>query len=293
VRPAVVAVKGQLGRLDTRVGFHRAPGRSDYRVSSDHVSAVCHSPVLKAFAGGRLFGAASGSGEPWVLALHGWRRTHRDFDRVLVGVDGIALDLAGFGAAPAPPDGWSTSEYAKWIAPVLGELSPGAVVVGHSFGGRVATHLAALHPDRIGALVLTGVPLVANPDRSPGRVPAAFRIGRALHRAGLVSDARMEALRCRYGSSDYRSAGGVMRDVLVKAVNETYEASFVAFPGPVELIWGENDREVPVAVATRAQSLRSGVSLTLCPETAHLVPTEAPSLLRDVILRHRPELVER
>jgi pimeloyl-ACP methyl ester carboxylesterase len=249
--------------------------------------------VLKAFADGRLFGAASGSSEPWVLALHGWKRTHRDFDQVLVGVDGIALDLPGFGAAPAPPDGWSTAEYAEWIAPVLGDLSPDAVVVGHSFGGRVATHLAALHPERIGALVLTGVPLVANPDRPRGRVPAAFRVGRALHRAGLVSDARMEALRNRYGSSDYRSASGVMRDVLVKAVNETYEAPFVAFPGPVELIWGERDREVPVIVATRAQSLRSGVSLTLCPETAHLVPTEAPSRLRDVILRHRPNLVER
>jgi pimeloyl-ACP methyl ester carboxylesterase len=249
--------------------------------------------VLKAFAGGRLFGAASGSGDPWVLVLHGWKRTHRDFDQVLVGVDGIALDLPGFGAAPAPPDGWSTAEYAEWIAPVLGELAPGAVVVGHSFGGRVATHLAAMHPERIGALVLASVPLVPNPDRSPARIPAAFRAGRALHRAGLVSDARMEALRRRYGSSDYRSASGVMRDVLVKAVNETYEGPIQAFLGPVELIWGENDREVPVAVATRAQSLRSGVSLTLCPETAHLVPTEAPSCLREVILRHRPELVER
>jgi pimeloyl-ACP methyl ester carboxylesterase len=249
--------------------------------------------VLKAYAGGRLFGAASGSGRPWVLALHGWGRTHRDFDEVLVGVDGIALDLPGFGAAPAPPDSWSTDQYAEWIAPVLTELSPGSVVVGHSFGGRVATHLAAQHPERIGVLVLAGVPLVPDPDRSRHRIPAAFRIGRALHRAGMVSDDRMEALRQRYGSSDYRSASGVMREVMVKAVNETYEAPFAAFPGPVELIWGEDDREVPVVVATRAQTLRSGVSLTVCPGTAHLVPTEAPSRLRDVILRHRPELAQR
>jgi pimeloyl-ACP methyl ester carboxylesterase len=249
--------------------------------------------VLKAYAGGRLFGAASGSGRPWVLALHGWRRTHRDFDEVLAGVDGIALDLPGFGAAPAPPDGWSTAQYAAWIAPVLDDLASPAVVVGHSFGGRVATHLAALRAERIGALVLAGVPLVANPDRAPGRAPPAFRVGRALHRAGLVSDARMEALRRRYGSADYRSASGVMRDVLVKAVNESYEAPLVAYPGPVDLVWGENDLEVPVVVATRARSLRSGVSLTVCPETAHLVPTEAPARLRDVILRHRPELVQR
>ena len=46
---------------------------------------------------------------------------------------------------------------------MLDDLAPGAVVLGHSFGGRVAVHLAPARPDRVGALVLTGVPLVRNP----------------------------------------------------------------------------------------------------------------------------------
>lgn len=252
--------------------------------------------MLKAYAGGRLFGASSGSGPAWVLALHGWRRTHRDFQEVLAGVDGIALDLPGFGASPAPPDAWSTSQYAEAIAPVLDELEPCAVVVGHSFGGRVAAHLAALCPERVGALVLAGVPLVANPDRAQRRPPLAFRAGRVLHRAGLLGEARMESLRRQHGSSDYRSASGVMRDVLVKAVNETYEGPLAAYTGPVELVWGESDREVPVAVAARARSLRPLISLTVCESASHLVPTESPGCLRGVILRHRPgkrEMVER
>jgi pimeloyl-ACP methyl ester carboxylesterase len=249
--------------------------------------------VLKAYAGGRLFGATSGSGPPWVLALHGWRRTHRDFDQVLSGVDGIALDLPGFGASPSPPDGWSTRQYAECVGPVLDELLPGAVVVGHSFGGRVATHLAAGSCGRVGALVLSGVPLVANPQRAPLRAPRMFLAGRALHRMGLIGDARMESLRRRYGSPDYRAASGVMRDVLVKAVNETYEAPLTSYSGPVELVWGENDREVPSAVARTALTLRPSIDLTLCPGTTHLVPTEAPACLRGVILRHRPDGADR
>lgn len=248
--------------------------------------------MLKAFAGGRLFGATSGAGPPWVLALHGWKRTHRDFDAVLDGISAIAVDLPGFGATAPPPEAWSTAQYAEWIAPVLDELAPGAVVVGHSFGGRVAIHLAAGHADRVGALVLTGVPLVADPNRQPGKSPLAFRAGRALHRKGLIGDRRMEGLRQRYGSADYRTAEGVIRGVLVQAVNETYEVPFDAYPGPVELVWGEDDREVPVAVAEAVATRSTHAVVTRCPGVGHLLPTVAPECLRQVILRHRPEGIE-
>ena len=39
--------------------------------------------MLTSFAGARLFGESYGAGTPWVLALHGWRRDHQDFDAVL------------------------------------------------------------------------------------------------------------------------------------------------------------------------------------------------------------------
>src|SRR5438552_4517783 len=108
--------------------------------------------MLSSFAGGRLLGSRSGTDTPWVLALHGWRRNHRDFATVLDGLDAVALDLPGFGAAPEPPEPWSPSDYAEWIAPILDELAPHPVIIGHSMGGRVAVQLGASRPDRIGAL---------------------------------------------------------------------------------------------------------------------------------------------
>src|SRR5690349_2241588 len=130
-------------------------------------------------------------------------RTRRDFDTVLEGLDGVAVDLPGFGASAPPPAPWTTAEYAEWLAPVVDELAAPAVVVGHSFGGRVAVHLALCRPERIGALVLTGVPLLRDPGRPRRRVPLGFRVARALYRRGLVPEARMEALRRRHGSADY------------------------------------------------------------------------------------------
>ena len=63
---------------------------------------------------------------------------------MLEGLDAIALDLPGFGVAQEPPAAWSTAEYASFVNPVLDDMAGGPVVVlGHSFGARVAVHLAA------------------------------------------------------------------------------------------------------------------------------------------------------
>ncbi len=70
--------------------------------------------------------------------------------------------------------------------------------------------------------MLTGVPRLVEPARVPAP-SAGYRLVRWLHRQGVVNDERMEKLRRRRGSDDYRNATGVMRDVLVIAVNEHYE----------------------------------------------------------------------
>lgn len=121
--------------------------------------------MLSSFAGSRLFGQRYGMNTPWLLALHGWRRDHRDFDALLAAgeIDAVALDLPGFGGTPAPPTVWGSREYAEAVAAVLEEMAPQVVVLGHSFGGRLAVHLAASHPEQIAGLVLSGAPLHRDP----------------------------------------------------------------------------------------------------------------------------------
>src|SRR2546423_5633785 len=99
--------------------------------------------MLRVLCDGRLFGAASGAGRPNVLALHGWARTHADFDTLLRGFDGLAVDLPGFGASPPPPEAWGSAEYAALVGGVLAAMDPPIVVVRHSLRGGVAVHLAA------------------------------------------------------------------------------------------------------------------------------------------------------
>jgi pimeloyl-ACP methyl ester carboxylesterase len=251
-------------------------------------------PVLKSFAGGALFGESWGEGAPSVLALHGWRRTHLDFMPVIEAgatlpggpLVTVGLDLPGFGATPPPPEPWGSDEYALHLLPLFeepGVLGDRIVLVGHSFGGRVAVHLATLVPDRIERVVLTAVPLLDREGRRSRPAPG-YRLARALHRVGLVGEQRMEALRQRYGSPDYRAAEGVVRAVFVKLLAEQYIEQMTAIACPVDLVWGDADTDVPLEVAERALPLFASARLVTLPGVGHLTPTEAPRALAEVIV---------
>lgn len=237
---------------------------------------------MKAFAGGRLFGQRHGSNPPEILALHGWGRTSADFDGVLAGSDAVALDLPGFGASPPPDASVGAHGYADLILDVLDAFERPPVVVGHSFGGRVAVALEAEVPGSFSAMVLTGVPLLRRPTGAkPG---LGYRLIRAAHRSGLISDERLEREKRRRGSADYRAASGVMRDVLVTVVNESYEHELGELDLPVALVWGADDADVPLWIAERAlQLLGERATLDVIDGGGHFVPTTHAERLRAAI----------
>ncbi len=206
----------------------------------------------------------------------------------------VAPDLFGFGATPPPPQAWGSDDYATHLLPLFeepGVLAERVVLVGHSFGGRVAARLAPLVPNRIERLVLTGVPLLDRQDRQ-SRPATTYRIMRRLHRLGLVGDERMESLRNRYGSPDYRAAQGVMRGVFVRLLSEQYVDDLAALDCPIDLVWGEDDSEVPVEVAERADAMIPSARLLVLPGVGHLIPTEAPGALLDVMASDRSHAAE-
>ena len=235
---------------------------------------------LTNYVGGRVFADRYGSGEPMVVALHGWGRDRRDFARVLEGLDAVSVDLPGFGASPPPSDVIGAGGYAELVAALVEEFGVWPVLVGHSFGGRVATVLAAERPELVSGLVLVGVPLLHPVDRPKRRPSPIYRLVRWANRVGLISNRRLEREKRRRGSADYRAASGVMRDILVRVVNETYESELARVECPVRMVWGAGDREVPLEVARRSAELLDDVRLDVVDGCGHHVPRVAPDRVR-------------
>ena len=243
--------------------------------------------VLTTLLGGRAFAERYGEPPARVVALHGWARNRADWNATLQGYDALALDLPGFGATPPPDDGWSTSEYAEWLRECVADAGlDRPVLVGHSFGGRIAVQLAAAAPELVRGIVLTGVPLL-RPQTTPGQPALGFRIMRLLNKWSVISNERMEQERRKRGSADYVAAQGVMRDVLVKAVNEDYgeELDALAASGlPVAMVWGEHDSAATTAMAEQARArIGAAAELVVVPGSAHLLDDALVKELRAAI----------
>ena len=246
--------------------------------------------MLRAFAEGRIFGDVFGDGTPRVIWLHGWGRSSADFREAgeslaARGIASVALDLPGFGATPAPETPMGARGYAALIESVVHEATHGEpfVIVGHSFGGRIAAVLGSQSIDGLRGLVFAGAPLVAR-SGSRRRAPRAYRLVRSAAKLHLVSNERLEAAKQKYGSVDYRNATGVMRDVLVATVNESYEAELAAIVVPCTFVWGAGDTDVPFDVAQRASQLLTGQSVVReIPDCGHLVPRDNAAALVDAV----------
>ena len=112
--------------------------------------------------GGRsaVYGQA-GEGAP-VVFLHGWGLDHKAYKRALSrmvadGVHVVAPALPGFGGSDGlPRKANDLQDFARWVAAFLDEVgvTEPALLMGHSFGGGVATRFAYDYPDRTRALVL-------------------------------------------------------------------------------------------------------------------------------------------
>ncbi len=64
-------------------------------------------------------------------------------------------DLRGHGYSEMTPSGYTTADMAEDLHQLMDKLEiDDAELIGHSFGGGVALHYAALHPERVSSLVI-------------------------------------------------------------------------------------------------------------------------------------------
>lgn len=201
-----------------------------------------------------VFYLAGGVGYP-VLLLHGWGCSSETmlpvFNHLCAGFRVYNFDLPGFGMSPEPPSAWDTVAYADMLAAFIEENCAGQppLIVGHSFGGRLALRLGARGiPKKMLLTGCAGLP----PKRGMDYYAKVYSYKAAKKLLSLpgLSKRREELLNSaknKSGSEDYRNAGEVMRGVFVKTVNENQTENLPKIAAPTLLFWGENDTATPLS----------------------------------------------
>ena len=232
-----------------------------------------------------------GEGQPVVL-LHGWgssldaynlmTRSLKDRYRV------IRLDFPGFGGSDALTQPWSMEEYQQATVEFLSELDlKDYVLVGHSFGGRViirACGSGLLTPQKIILIDSAGI----RPKRTlKGRLRTAVfktaKWGLTRRPWQKAAEPLLEKVRGHFGSADYNAAPPVLRQTLVRVVNEDLREYLPRLSCPTLLIWGEKDTATPLSDAKLMESLIPDAGLCVIQGAGHFSFLEVPGQVHAIV----------
>ena len=215
-----------------------------------------------------------GQGPP-VLLLHGWGGAIESFTPVLDDLHRsytvAAFDLPGFGQSSLPPSAWGSADYAHLTLKVMEHLELDRPhLIGHSFGGQVSIRLAATAPERVGKLVLVCSAGVRTPPALATRLKRmAARLGKSLaaHGGWIGEKLRAEIYRL-VQSRDYANAGP-LRPTLVRVITEDLTPLLPLIQSPTLLVWGAQDRDVPLSAAQVMARLIPGAQLVVFENAGH------------------------
>ena len=223
--------------------------------------------------------------EPWVKILG------KDY-RI------ISLDLPGHGLTGVNPAGvYDNESYVGVVDGLLTKLGvTKAVIGGNSMGGGVSWMYALAHPEKTEALLL--VDAGGQPQAKPDDLPIGFR----LMRTPVIKEAaRLIAPRSIFESSikNTMSVQPKIDDALIDRYWElnrypgNREATMKRFsdPGsrnygtreklsaikvPVMIMWGEEDKLIPVSSARWFADAIPGAKLVIYPKVGHIPMEEVP-----------------
>jgi pimeloyl-ACP methyl ester carboxylesterase len=222
----------------------------------------------------------------------------------------VAPDLLGHGESAKPRGDYSLGAHASGVRDLLVALGiERATLVGHSLGGGVAMQFAYQFPQRCERLVLVAsgglgkeVSPLLRAVSMPGSefvlpVVLSGRLHRALGAVGELlarlgakpSVSHKEIWRSYSGLSEVRGRVAFLHTVRavidplgqrVSARDRLYLASEV----PTLIVWGTDDRIIPVEHAHIAHDLMPGSRLAIVEGAGHFLPFEAPEAFLEALV---------
>ena len=216
----------------------------------------------------------------WEHGADSWRQFVDQFGAERATV----VELPGFGKERLVDPRWGVPEYAEWAKQKIELLQKdGVVLLGHSFGGRVAAVIASERPAWLKGLILYGAPCLYRP-----RPVVKFKmaIARLVRILGLAPHLRKYFGNPDLIEADENGKGGIFRRVV--SFDQTNALPSIAVP--TLLVWGERDTEAPIAIGREMKDLIPRAALSILPGVGHNAHIETPHLFYGLVTRFTENL---
>lgn len=255
-----------------------------------------------------------GAGTPIVM-LHALGTNFTQFEYIAPALTGearlIGLDLPGCGHSAKPRRPWRLVDVTCAVLRLLDHLGiERAVILGHSFGGRVALELALCHPERVLGLILLNSagltrypslykklgPRLFTPNVVAGAILASFRFvlqhifsknARRTPRAQRFMHQVLDRYDPRFAWEFAYHACPLLPELTLDVIDELPRITV-----PVYAIWGARDELIRLETVRPALSRLPRCELTALPEVGHMPTLEQPEAVVDAARRLLRDLTQ-
>lgn len=161
----------------------------------------------------------------------------------------LVIDLPGHGKTNEPTYAWDLEKFVDMLHELFKFLKiNNPVLIGHSFGGKLSIIYASKY--KVEKLVLLSSPYKVQIKKLPLKTKIVKKLAKV---PGLKQLANY--FKKHMGSTDYRNASPIMRDILVKHVNTDTTENCKKINVPTIIIWGTNDNTVDIENAYEIEKL--------------------------------------
>jgi len=231
-----------------------------------------------------------------VILLHGWGGSSKSLAALqeklaTKGFRVYNLDLPGFGLSEFPEKPMHLSDYVELLAEFLTSLGlDRPIIVGHSFGGKVAVKTAVLKPELLSALVLINVsglkPHNSTKKKILAPISKPFRLLFSLPVLKyLYAPLRQLYYRFIVREKDYYRSGK-LRDTFVNIVNEHLDEELSQVNINTLIIWGAEDKVTPLWMGEKLNREIAGSRLEVVADIGHALPLKQPAIVAEIIYNY-------
>jgi pimeloyl-ACP methyl ester carboxylesterase len=211
-----------------------------------------------------------------IIVLHGWGQDQTSwniFKTMFYDKNIVLFDLPGFGNEKLVSNSWGIPEYSKWVLDKIKNIQGDKIIIGHSFGGRIASYLASQNTNLFKGLILYGAPCIYRPTL---KTKFKIIINKIKNKIGI-----------KYSFFKNKEAKKAVDDgmyeIFKKVVNFDQTQYLPKIETKTLLIWGEKDKDVPLKIANEINSLIKDSELKIIDHTGHNAHKENPFLFYGLV----------
>ena len=235
----------------------------------------------------------------------------------------VIPDLPGFGKSEEPRENWNLDNYVEFVDKFIkktskksgfelvknilkkkleqykhydnmnyhskNEIAKNMILIGHSFGGRIAIKYAARYPEKVDKLILTGAAGIKH--KLTVKQKALFiltKIGKVFFSLPVINHFQKPVYNifskiARSRKKDYYNASPRMKEIMKNVLVEDLTDYLGKIKTPTLLVWGKEDKTTPLADGEIMKFKIQNSKLKVIEDANHSLPYQKAEEFADIV----------